>query len=138
MPAIDFYERHVINALQKAGWHLDDPPHYLLKVANRKLYIDLEAQRFDQNAVQSIIVVEVKGFEGGSALRRLEEAVGQYVVYRALLEETENAPTLYLAVPMVAYAGILSEQVGQIVRKRVHIKMIVVDIEREEIVQWLD
>jgi hypothetical protein len=113
MPAIDRYQAAVINALRKVGWQAMNNPYL-------------------------IIILEIKGFEGRSAIDNLEEAVGQYMIYRALLDEIAVPHPLYLAVPLPAFEGILSESVGQVVRKRLGIKLIVFDVKSEEIVQWID
>ena len=137
MPALDQYQPQFINALRKAGWQVSGKP-YLIRLDERDLFADIQAEYTSEDSDKRIIIVEIKGFEGASAIRSLEEAIGQYVVYRALLEELGVILPLYLAVPIPAYDGILSEKVGQTVRKRLKIRIIVFDVENEEIVQWLD
>ena len=44
------------------------------------------------------IVVEVKSFTGASFMRNLEEAVGQYIIYRNLLTVTDADCDLYLEI----------------------------------------
>jgi len=44
---------------------------------------------------------------------------------------------LFIAVPTTAYAGILSEDIGQQAIARVGINLIVFDPIAEEIVQWI-
>lgn len=63
--------------------------------------------------------------------------MGQYVIYRALFEEYSIEFPLFLAVLRSAYEGILSEPLGEIVRRRLHVKIIVFDEDAEEIVEWL-
>jgi XisH protein len=45
--------------------------------------------------------------------------------------------TLYLAVPLVAYEGILSEPIGQAVRRDFNLNLVVFDPETEEVVRWI-
>jgi len=137
MPTIDKYQNIVVSALQKAGWRVDENPYYI-RLDRRAVFVDLSAQRTDEDAHQQIIILEVKGFEGRSPVHDLEEAVGQYVTYRALLEESGVNNPLYLAVPVAAFEGILNESIGQVIRRRLRVKIMVFDIGSEEIIQWLD
>ena len=137
MPAVDRYQGVVVNALQKAGWQVVDSPH-IIRIERRSIFVDLTAQRTNEDFDQQIVILEVKGFEDRSAVHNLEEAVGQYMIYRALLDEIGIRYPLYLAVPILAFNGILSERIGQVVRKRLGIKLLVFDVSSEEIVQWLD
>lgn len=75
MPALDHLEPKVISALQKSGWRITDS-QFLLRVGKRKVFIDLKAQRVNEDFPEQIIVIEVKGFEGKSSVRDLEEAWG--------------------------------------------------------------
>jgi len=56
---------------------------------------------------------------------------------RAALDYGEVATPLFIAVPTTAYAGILSEDIGQQAIARVGINLIVFDPIAEEIVQWI-
>ncbi|MEL6605101.1 MAG: element excision factor XisH family protein, partial [Cyanobacteria bacterium J06614_10] len=44
------------------------------------------------------IAVEIKEFRGQSAIASLEQAIGQYMLYRLLLDQIDPARRLYLAV----------------------------------------
>lgn len=57
------------------------------------------------------IAVEIKTFLGRSAMYELEKAVGQYIVYRNILEEVENDRTLYLAIPEMPFIEIFEERI---------------------------
>jgi hypothetical protein len=136
LPAIDRYQHIVVNALQKVGWRVEDVP-YVLRVGRRSVFVDLTAQRINEDAHEQIIILEVKSFEDQSPVHSLEVAVGQYVIYRALFKEQAVDHPLYLAVPSTAFNGILSESIGLIVRKQLGLKLLVFDIDREEIVEWI-
>jgi len=105
------------------------------RVLGRRLWIDIRAVKQNENLS---ILVEVKGFDSPSQVEYLAGAVGKYVLYSSILSELRSNERLYLAVPELAYNGIISEKVGQSVMKRVEIRLIVFDPEREEIVQWID
>ena len=85
------------------------------------------------------ILIEVKGFEGPSQVDELMDAVGKYVVYRAIINEAGGqAIPLYLTITEQAYQRILSERIGIIARQQAQIKLLVFDPGSEEIREWID
>lgn len=137
MPAKDKYHDVVVNALIKDDWQIVSQQEKI-HVENRRIYLDLRVLKATSNLAVTILI-EVKGFEKmASPVDYLEGVVGQYVLYRAIIEETETNPTtLYLAVPTTAYEGILSERIGKIAVRKLAIKIIVFDPEKAEITQWI-
>jgi len=84
------------------------------------------------------MVVEVKCFQDiESETTDLCTAIGQYMVYRNLLERNGMAISLYLAIPLEVYSGIFNRMAFPMIRQN-HVKMIVVDLEHEVINQWLN
>ena len=83
-------------------------------------------------------MVEVKSFIGASKLQDLKEALGQYDIYRYLLEETAPDRKLYVAVSVVAYKTFFNQDVIQLIVNKHQLPLIVVDTELEEIVQWIN
>jgi hypothetical protein len=80
----------------------------------------------------------VKCFAGpGDRTREVYIAIGQYIIYRALMAELRIAIPLYLAVPLDAYNNLFEPAAKRAVKDS-RIKLLVVDIETEEIVQWID
>lgn len=121
-------------ALIKDGWTIE-AEQYRLTVPYRRLWIDIQATKRDSLLA---IVVEVKGFESqGSLVDAFSDALGQYILYRTLLEIKEADLPLYLAVPEAAYESILSEPFAQETIRRNGVKMILFSPEREEITQWI-
>jgi hypothetical protein len=108
MPARDFYHDTVIHTLTADGWEITHDP-LLLSYGGKDLYVDLGAERVTIAAEKAgqKIAVEIKSFLGPSPIRNLEEAVGQYDVYRSILLETEPDRLLYLAVPQRVYESII-------------------------------
>ena len=98
MPAKDIYHDTVKRALQKDGWIITHDP-FPLQIGRKRLSADLGAQRLinAEKGTQKI-VVEVKSFVGRSDVRDLEQALGQYILYRQVLNEMQSDRTLYLAV----------------------------------------
>ena len=84
------------------------------------------------------IAVEVQSFLNRSSVRDLEEAVGQFGVYRAVLAEVEPDRVLYLAVPQRAYAALFLEPFGQLIVARLGLRLLVFDEQLEKVVQWIN
>ena len=136
MPAKDYYHLAVRAALIKDGWTITHDP-LTLRYHKRDVYIDLGAERLLAAEKDSQkIAVEVKSFIAASSLAALEEAVGQYLVYQDVLEETEIERRLYLAVPDYAQEGILSEPIGEMLVRKHNIRLMVFNPDTEEVVTW--
>lgn len=131
MPKKDKYHDLVIRALQKDGWILIKE-QVMLYVESRILKVDLHLQRQREE-----ILVEVKSFDSGSPVIDITEAVGKYTVYHAILEDNQDNRPLYLAIPRTAYEGIFSERLGELLRSRHKLKLIVYDVLTETIIAWL-
>ena len=138
MPALDQCHHQIVRALEKAGWNVDDNPFVIPIIGVRRLFVDIQAEKTQRNGFQTIIVVEAKCFsDSRTELNDLYTAIGQYIVYRSLLIKRKAGMPIYLAVPVHAYEGIFQQLAMQVVQE-IGIKMIVVDLEREVIKQWLE
>ena len=137
MPQRDIYHDTVKNALVKDGWTITHDP-FVLPFGLHNLYIDLGAEQMlaaEKEGEQ--IAVEVKSFRGRSEVEDLEHALGQYLLYRSLLQRRHPERMLYLAVPDTAFNGIFSTPVGRVAFEDYGVKVIVFDPERGVIQQWL-
>ena len=136
MPAKDLYHNVVKNALIKDGWRITHDP-LRLKWGIKDMYVDLGAERIlsAEKAGQKI-AVEVKSFVGASDMNDLENALGQYLVYRSVIARTEPDRKLYLAITQAVFVELLSEPIGQIIRADYQVCLIVFAEKNEEIVQW--
>lgn len=134
MPAKDRHHDAVVRALKKAGWAIL-AEQIALSMPARRLWIDIRAQKASQSAA---ILVEVKGFENmASPVAYLADAIGQCVLYQAILEYARITDQLYMAVPAEAFQGILGEEIGRQAMRKAQIRVIVFDPEQEEIVRWI-
>jgi XisH protein len=135
--ARDIYHETVKIALQKEGWMITHDP-FPLQIGKKRLSADLGAER-SIGAEKGLrrIVVEVKSFVGQSNVRDLEQALGQYVLYRQILNGIESDRDLYLAVSRLTYNNVFIIELGQILLNNQIIKLIVFDEEREEIDRWI-
>jgi hypothetical protein len=133
----DIYHYTVKRALQKDGWTITHDP-FPLQIGNKRLSADLGAERLISAEKESQkIVVEVKSFVGHSDVKDLEQALGQYVLYRQVLNEMGIDRILYLAVSRPTFNSVFPIELGQVLLKNQIIRLIVFDDEREAIVQWI-
>lgn len=120
------------------GWTITDDP-YIIQYRRTTFYADLGAERpIAAERNEQKLVVEVKSFVGASKMQDLKEALGQYDIYRYLLEATAPDRKLYVAVSAVAYNTFFKQDVIQLILNRHQLPLIVVDIEIEEITQWIN
>ncbi|MFZ1341765.1 element excision factor XisH family protein [Thiothrix eikelboomii] len=109
----DKYHDVVKQGLQAEGWVITHDP-YMFRTDPR-LAADLGAERLlaAERGIEKI-AVEIKSFLNASQVVDLESAVGQYSLYKLLLQRQEPERLLYLAVSDYAYSDILSREVGQL------------------------
>jgi hypothetical protein len=110
----DSYHDTVKRALQKDGWTITHDP-FPLQIGNKRLSADLGAERLISAEKESQkIVVEVKSFVGHSDVKDLEQALGQYVLYRQILNEMGIDRILYLAVSRPTFNSVFTIELGQV------------------------
>jgi len=137
MPAKDIYHDAVKNALIKDGWLITDDP-YFIKYEDAELYADLAAEKpIAAEREGKKIVVEVKSFVGKSLMYDFHGALGQYIVYRNLIQRTEPEYTLYLAIDYLVYEDFFQRKSVQAVIQDNRVLLMVVDTAKEELVKWL-
>ncbi len=137
MPQLDSCHPQVVAALEKAGWRVVVSP-FRLETTLNDLWVDILLNRLSESEQQEIIVVEVKCFSDQTAQTyELYVAIGQYLVYRELLIANHIDRPLYLAIPTRAFHGIF-EAIGITVAIKTEMKLIVIDLDKEEVVQWIE
>jgi hypothetical protein len=137
VPAQDSIHDAVVAALEKEGWTITRDP-LTIEYGDLYLFIDLGAERtITAERGLERIAVEVKSFPSKSKITDLQQAVGQFVVYRAILRQVEPDRVVYLAVSQDVYAQVFVPPAGELVRSDVGVRLVVVDVATEEVVQWL-
>jgi hypothetical protein len=137
MPSKDIYHETVKKALEKDGW-LIAKEQLKLTIGSRTLYVDLAADKLLAAEKEGRkIAVEIKSFLSPSPVDDLEKALGQYILYRDILEDQEPERILYLAVTDAVFEEIFSEPVGQITIKKQRLRLLIFNPDTEEIVQWI-
>ena len=148
MPPRDAIHEIVKQALTKDGWIIkdtDDP--YVISYGERFLFVDLGASKSATNSIQgsligaeknnSRIAIEIKEFRAKSIIKDLEQAIGQYVLYRLLLQKVDPGRDVYLAISDTLYEDFFQEPIGELVINGLPLKMIVVNLQRAEITKWI-
>jgi XisH protein len=139
MPAIDQCQPQIIRAFDKAGWDVSRKPVTLQIERDPLRYVYVDLRLKNRNNRQTIIVVEIKCFaDPNEFLGDFYTAVGQYAIYRSALDMNDDRSPLYLAVSLEAYNMQFHREIVQRTLDAVHVSVVVIDLEREEIVQWTD
>lgn len=137
MPARNIYHESVRNALGKDGWVITHDP-LRLSWGGKDTYVDLGAERLlAAEKGGRRIAVEIKSFVGDSIMEDLENAIGQFVVYRAVLAEIDPDRMLYLAVPVTVLQDLFDEPIGKLLLQNKLAQLIAFDPQAEVLVQWL-
>ncbi|MDB9514356.1 XisH family protein [Kamptonema animale CS-326] len=136
MPAKDAFHEVVKIALQKDGWQITHDP-YTLQAGTLELYIDLGAEKVvaAQKDGQKI-AVEIKSFIGPSKISEFYTALGQFISYRAALQQQESDRILYLAVPSNVYDSFFTMGFIQSLLKQNQVHIIIYNTAEEAIAQW--
>lgn len=137
MPAKDIYHDAVKNALIKDGWLIIADP-YIIKYEDAELYADLAAEKpIAAERQGQKIVVEIKSFIGKSPMYDFHNALGQYIVYRNLIQVSEPEYNLYLAIDDTVYLNFFQRPSVQLITSQNNLRLIIVDTQQEQIVQWI-
>ena len=96
MPCLDLIHNAVKNALVNDGGHITDDP-FTIEYGDVRVCADIAAERtLAAEREGRKIVVEVKSFVGASLVHELENAIGQYLLYRAFLNKVAPERKAYI------------------------------------------
>ena len=136
MATQDIIHSAVKNALIKDGWTITHDP-YVIKYEEVTLYADLGAERVIAAELAGIkIVVEIKSFVSPSPIQDIKIALGQHDLYQGFLEVLAPERKLYLAISKKVYDRFFEQKAIQLIVQRYQLPLLIVDIEKEEIVKW--
>lgn len=82
------------------------------------------------------IAVEVKSFISKSEIEDLKNAIGQFVLYRAALNEQEPGRKLFLAIRETIYQSLFIAPKTWALCQREGIKLLIFNPQTEEVVLW--
>src|SRR5579871_3533838 len=138
MPARDKYHNIVRHALLRDGWTITHDP-YRIAIAMKRVEIDLGAeQAIAAEKEHRKIAVEIKSFLGDSELNELENALGQYSLYRLMLLKREPERVLYLAVPHTLRDFLLLESDFRYILRELQVRLIFYNVQTQELTEWIE
>jgi hypothetical protein len=140
LPKLDNCHEQIVRALSKDSWIISDKPKYVADAETEMfVYIDIEAHMKPNGseAQTRLIYVEVKCFPGKNPSQEVYIALGQYLTYRALLKRQAILVPLFLAIPKTVHQATINAVLRQALHDN-HIMLIVVDLDREVIVEWIE
>jgi glucose-6-phosphate 1-dehydrogenase len=136
MSARDLFHQAVRTALEKEQWLITHDP-LEVELEDTTLKIDLGAERLiAAEKGEEKIAVEIKSFASNSVVSEFHTALGQFLNYQIMLEETESQRVLYLAVPEETYKSFFQTRLAKIAVERHKVKIIVYNPIMEVIVKW--
>jgi hypothetical protein len=136
MPALDTIHEVVRQALLKEDWTITDDP-LTLDFYELVVYADLGAEKtLGARRGGERRAIEIKSFSSNLPFGEFKLALGQYLIYRAMLERLEPDRSIHLAVPEAVFNGFVQRQAVQFIVQRYEVRILVVDIEKAEVVQW--
>jgi XisH protein len=138
MAAKNLYHDLVVAGLVADGWTITDDPLTVM-LGRQALYIDLgvEAPTLVAEQAGRKVAIEIQSFLSGSAVNDLHRAVGQFVIYRAVLDEVRPGLPLYLAIPHNTFAAIFDEPLGQLIQAKLVDRLVVFERTTGRIMKWI-
>jgi hypothetical protein len=83
------------------------------------------------------IAVEIKSFVSPSSMQDLKNAIGGFVMYRAVIRRIQPERALYLAVRDSVFAALFEEPIGILLIETENLNILVFNPESERVVQWI-
>lgn len=136
--ARDTIHSGVRKALEKENWQIIADP-YRISYGEKFLEADMRADKLIAATRRNrTIVIEVKSFLRLSFINEFTSACGQYNAYVILLRELGIEDTVYMAVSHEIYEREFHGKLVKLLTEGIGLNLVVVDIEKEAIVQWID
>jgi hypothetical protein len=138
MAARDLYHKAVVDALEVDGWAIKKDP-FVITYLTRTVLVDLAAEGLSlvANKGKRKIAIEIKSFLNNSPIKDLQEAIGQYLMYQAILQETDPSCQLWLAVPAAVYDKFFQEDFTQFVLEKIPMNLVIFDSVEAQVIQWI-
>ena len=137
MPKRDVFHDTVKRILIADGWSITHDP-LVLPFGRRNVYVDLGAELpIGAEKAGRRIAVEVKSFLGVSDLRDLEQALGQFALYRFLLAREDPDRVLFLAITRGACENLFEDAAGRELAASEKLRLLVFDPETERLLEWI-
>ncbi|MEZ2248196.1 MULTISPECIES: XisH family protein [unclassified Microcoleus] len=138
MPAKDIYHDSVKQALINDGWTILKE-NYELEYGGDNLYPDFAAEKSISAARgKERILVEVKSFIGRSFITDLQATIGQYIMYKEVVEAQNLDFKLYLAVAANLYDNKFQTPLAQLMIQKNQVNLLLFDPIQEVIERWIN
>lgn len=134
--ARDKFHHCVRRAIEKDGWLITDDP---LRLSSGKVdvEIDLGAEKLlAAERGEEKIAVEIKNFLGHSPVSDFEDAYGQFLLYRKVLQKNNSLRDLYIAVPLFAYDKFFQRPLIKEIIEEDKMNLLIYDHIEETVVLW--
>ena len=136
--ARDIFHDLVRAGLENEGWTITGDP-YIISLDSVNFQVDLAAERIiAAQKNNEKIAVEIKSFINASAVTDFYRALGQFLSYRLVLQQTEPERRLYLAVPLDTYEIFFQSTFAQLAVREYQLKLIVYDSQYGGLTQWIN
>lgn len=133
----DLYHSLVRRALEKDGWEITHDP-LVIPVGKRKIKVDLGAEPLiAAEKGDEKIAIEIKSFLNVSLLYDFYQALGQFKFYWFALHKVEPNRKLFLAVSADIYSEFFDDPFIREISEFENLHILVFDIEKETIIQWI-
>jgi hypothetical protein len=137
MPRRDLYHDCVRRALVRDGWTITHDP-LVLPFRRTDLYVDLGAESsLGAEKEGRKVAVEIKSFLGASAILDLEQALGQYRLYRFVLSRREPERACFLAISRETFEELFTDAEMLALIAAEDVRLLVFDPVEEAIEKWI-
>lgn len=128
----------VVQALKNDGWQILRE-HFNIRYEELEIRIDIAAEHPAILAEKGgrRILVEIKTFGCHSFIRELQNAVGQYTIYKNILALTGLDYELFLAIHETVYDAAFQQKATSQIIQLNQLKLLVVNVDSQEVVQWI-
>ena len=135
--ARDLIHQLIRQALETDGWLITQDP-YPIKIGGFEMEIDLAAENLlvAERGIEKI-AVEIKSFAGLSKVYDFHPAVGQFVDYRIALRTREPERILFIGITDEVWDSLFQLPFAQMVIDELKMKIVVVNPDKKEVVQWI-
>ena len=137
MPRPDNCHVQVSQALIKDGWSVAHKSVFLTDKYRNDVYIDIDATHASNGTQSRQIFVEVKCFALPKETAEFHRAIGQYVIYRGVIQRAAIPAALYLAVPAASFDKYFNSYMLDVMANNM-VKLLKIDMEQERILQWIE
>jgi hypothetical protein len=137
MAAKDIIHDPVKKALENDGWIITHE-HMKIEFEDAYVNIDLGAERIlVADRAGEKIAVEIKSFIGRSAIQDIEDALGQFVVYRIFLRRVDPDRHLFVGISHNTFESVFQSRAIQILMEELAVSLLVVNTDTQEVLLWM-